>query len=62
MRAQTSLTLILPMDKGNSLINMPKKALALLDAHQSPTSSWSDTEQRREDIRRGVLRVLKESR
>jgi hypothetical protein len=38
-----------------------EKALALLDAHQSPASSWSDTEQRREEIRNGILRVLKES-
>lgn len=38
-----------------------EKALALLDAHQSPASSWSDTEQRREEIRKGILRVWKES-
>lgn len=37
------------------------KALALLDAHQQPASSWSDTEQRRGEIRKDVLRVLQES-
>jgi hypothetical protein len=39
-----------------------EKALALLDAHHTPASSWSDTEQRREEIRKDILRVLKESR
>lgn len=38
-----------------------EKALALLDAHQSPASSWSNTEQRREEIRKGILRVWMES-
>jgi pimeloyl-ACP methyl ester carboxylesterase len=38
-----------------------EKALAMLDAHQAPLSSWSDTEQRRGEIRTEILRVLKES-
>jgi len=38
-----------------------EKALALLDAHQAPLSSWSDTEQRRGEIRNEILRVLRES-
>lgn len=38
-----------------------EKALALLDSHQSPLSSWSDTEQRRQEIRQQILRVLKQS-
>jgi dienelactone hydrolase len=35
------------------------KALALLDSHTAPLSSWSDTEQRRSEIRMGVEDVLK---
>jgi len=38
-----------------------EKALTLLDSHQAPASSWSDTEQRRSEIRKGILRILKES-
>jgi pimeloyl-ACP methyl ester carboxylesterase len=38
-----------------------EKALAMLDAHRAPASSWSDTEQRRGEIRTEILRVLKES-
>ena len=37
-----------------------EKALALLDAHTAPASSWSDTVQRRERIRHGVEQTLKE--
>jgi tetratricopeptide (TPR) repeat protein len=37
------------------------KALALLDAHRVPASSWSDTEQRRGEIRKEILRILKDS-
>src|SRR5690242_11083838 len=37
-----------------------EKALAMLDSHGAPLSSWSDTEQRREEIRRGVEKLLKE--
>jgi tetratricopeptide (TPR) repeat protein len=37
-----------------------EKALALLDSHAAPASSWSDTEQRRAEIRSGVLDTLKE--
>jgi tetratricopeptide (TPR) repeat protein len=36
-----------------------EKALALLDSHTAPLSSWSDTEERRAEIRRGVEDVLK---
>ena len=35
-----------------------EKALAMLDSHAAPLSSWSDTEQRRGEIRRGVQEVL----
>src|SRR5215831_4764179 len=36
-----------------------EEALALLDAHQVPASSWSDTEQRRAEIRQGIQDTLK---
>jgi pimeloyl-ACP methyl ester carboxylesterase len=36
-----------------------QKALALLDSHAAPASSWSDTEQRRGEIRKAVEDVLK---
>src|SRR6266567_3245464 len=36
-----------------------EKALALLDSHAGPVSSWSDTEPRRGEIRRGVQKTLK---
>jgi hypothetical protein len=36
-----------------------EKALALLDSHGAPASSWSDTEQRRSEIRNDVQRTLK---
>ena len=36
-----------------------EKALALLDSHAAPASSWSDTEQRRGEIHRGAQDVLK---
>jgi pimeloyl-ACP methyl ester carboxylesterase len=35
-------------------------ALAMIDSHKAPLSSWSDTEQRRGEIRSGVQDVLKE--
>ena len=38
-----------------------EKALALLDAHAVPASSWSDTEPRRGEIRRDAQRVLEKS-
>jgi tetratricopeptide (TPR) repeat protein len=38
-----------------------QKALALLDSHAAPASSWSDTEQRRAEIRQGVEDVLKKT-
>jgi dienelactone hydrolase len=42
-----------------------QKAFALLDSHAAPASSWSDTQQRRSEIRKGledVLKKLKDSR
>ena len=36
-----------------------EKALAMIDSHKAPLSSWSDTEQRRAEIRSGVQDVLK---
>ncbi|HXL23737.1 MAG TPA: hypothetical protein VOA78_14840 [Candidatus Dormibacteraeota bacterium] len=36
-----------------------EKALAMIDSHQAPLSSWSDTEQRRAEIRSGVQDTLK---
>ena len=35
------------------------KTLALLDSHRLPASSWTDTEQYREEIRRGAEKTLK---
>jgi dienelactone hydrolase len=37
-----------------------EKALAMLDSHAAPLSSWSDTEQRRDEIRSGVQDLLKQ--
>ena len=37
-----------------------EKALALLDSRATPASSWSDTEQRRGEIRKSILRTLKQ--
>jgi tetratricopeptide (TPR) repeat protein len=37
-----------------------EKALAMIDSHQAPLSSWSDTEQRRAEIRSGVQDTLRE--
>ena len=31
----------------------------MIDSHKAPLSSWSDTEQRRAEIRSGVQDVLK---
>jgi len=36
-----------------------EEALALLDSHTAPLSSWSDTEQRRGEIRRGIQDTLR---
>jgi alpha/beta superfamily hydrolase len=36
-----------------------EKTLALLDAHTSPASSWSDSEPRRSEIRRDAEQILK---
>ena len=36
-----------------------EKALAMLDSHAAPLSSWSDTEQRRAEIRSGLQETLK---
>jgi hypothetical protein len=35
-----------------------EKALAMIDSHAAPLSSWSDTEQRRAEIRSSVVDVL----
>jgi hypothetical protein len=36
-----------------------EKALAMFDSHAAPLSSWSDTEQRRREIRAGIQDLLK---
>jgi len=36
-----------------------EKALALLDSHKAPLSSWSDTAERRAEIRQGIQDTLK---
>ena len=36
-----------------------QKALAMIDSHAAPLSSWSDTEQRRAEVRSGVEDLLK---
>ena len=38
-----------------------EKALALLDSHKAPASSWSDTDERRGEIRHGVQQTLGEA-
>lgn len=38
-----------------------EKALALLDSHKTPLSSWSDTEPRRDEIRRSAQRTLEQA-
>jgi len=35
-----------------------EKALAMIDSHKAPLSSWSDTEQRRGEIRNAVQQTL----
>ena len=35
-----------------------EKALTPLDSHKAPLSSWSDTEERREEIRRAIESTL----
>ena len=40
---------------------LAQEALALLDAHKVPLSSWSDTEERRAEIRQGIEGVLKKT-
>src|SRR5438445_1278446 len=37
-----------------------EKALAILDSHRLPASSWTDTEQYRGEIRRGAEKILKQ--
>ena len=39
-----------------------QKALALLDSHTAPASSWSDTEQRRGEIRKAAEQTVKKVR
>jgi tetratricopeptide (TPR) repeat protein len=36
-----------------------EKAIALLDSHAAPASSWSDTEPQRGEIRRSAEKILK---
>lgn len=38
-----------------------EKALALLDSHKAPASSWSDTEPRRDEIRRSAQRTREQA-
>jgi DinB superfamily len=38
---------------------LAEKGLALLDSHAVPASSWSDTEERRGEVRSGLQDVLK---
>ena len=38
-----------------------EKALAMLDSHAAPLSSWSDTEERRAEIRKGIQETLKKA-
>jgi hypothetical protein len=38
---------------------LAEEALVLIDSHNSPLSSWSDTEQRRAEVRSGVQDTLK---
>ena len=38
-----------------------EKGLALLESHKAPASSWSDTEQRRAEIREGLQDTLKKA-
>lgn len=38
-----------------------EKALALLDSHKTPLSSWSDTEPRRDEIRHSAQRTLEQA-
>jgi hypothetical protein len=38
------------------------KPLSLLDSHKTPLSSWSDTEERRGEIRRDIERALAASK
>jgi dienelactone hydrolase len=40
---------------------LAQEALALLDAHRVPLSSWSDTDERRSEIRGGIEDVLKKT-
>jgi len=38
-----------------------EEALAMLDSHKAPLSSWSDTPERRAEIRRGIQDTLKKA-
>ena len=38
-----------------------QEALALLDAHKVPRSSWNDTDERRSEIRQAIEDVLKKT-
>ena len=47
---------ILPARQARQLA---EKGLALLDSHAAPASSWSDTEERRGEVRSGLQDLLK---
>ena len=38
-----------------------EKALALLESHKATASSWSDTDPRRDEIRRGAQRTIEQA-
>jgi hypothetical protein len=38
-----------------------QRVLSLLDSHAAPASSWSDTEQRRGEIRKSAEETLKKA-
>jgi hypothetical protein len=38
-----------------------EKALAMIDSHKAPLSSWSDTAQRRAEIRRSAEQTLEQA-
>jgi hypothetical protein len=38
-----------------------QRALSLLDSHAAPASSWSDTEERRGEIRKAAEETLKKA-
>ncbi|MGC2695082.1 MAG: SUMF1/EgtB/PvdO family nonheme iron enzyme [Candidatus Angelobacter sp.] len=47
--------------KKDLALQYAEKALALLDSHKTPLSSWSDTEPRRDEIRHSAQRIIGQS-